>query len=409
MHRRQFLIESTLAAGGLLTGIRGAGAAQTPAGDARLVVIMLRGAVDGLNVVVPHGDPAYYERRPTIAVAPPGSAGGAIDLDGHFGMHPAMAALEPLWRAGRLAFVHASGSPDTTRSHFDAQAFMESGTPGDRSTPDGWMNRLLQALPGEHRSTEAVSLGPTLPRIMSGSASVANIATGRRAERPMPLDRPRIAAAFDRLYAGDDPLARAYREGIAARGQVLADLRGDMEMSSNGAPSAVGFAADARKLARLMRGGSGVRLGFAALGGWDTHVNQGAAQGQLARHLKPLADGLGVFAAELGPLFERTVVVVLSEFGRTAHENGNGGTDHGHGNVMWVLGGPVRGGRVYGEWPGLATDALYEGRDLAVTTDFRVVIAALLERHLRLGDEALARVFPGMPAGAQDLQRMLTA
>ncbi len=403
MNRREFLKVSGLALGSLPLCRSGWAA---PGSGRRLVVVFLRGAVDGLNVVVPHGESAYYESRPTIAIPRPRIEGGALDLDGHFGLHPALAALMPLWQQGALAFVHASGSPDPSRSHFDAQDYMESGTPGAKNTPDGWMNRLLSVLPGERSPTEAVSFGPTLPRIMTGKMNVANLPMGKNAARPMPMDRPVIAEAFDRIYAGDDDLGRAYREGKAARGQLLAELQKDGKEADNGAPMPTGFPSDAQWLAKLIARDKSISLAFLALGGWDTHVNQG---GQLANHLRPLGEGLAVFARELGPELADTTVLVMSEFGRTVRENGNGGTDHGHGNVMWLLGGAVGGGKVYGSWPGLGGQDLYQGRDLAVTTDFRHVAAQVLQRHLGLPDAHLERVFPGMPTGNAGLSGLIKA
>jgi uncharacterized protein (DUF1501 family) len=389
-------------------------AADAPAAaqDKRLVVVMLRGAVDGLSVAVPYSEPEYYQLRSSIALDKPGGDNGLIDLDGHFGLHPALAPLQPLWQARKLAFVHAAGSPDPTRSHFDAQDYMESGTPGLKSTPDGWMNRLLGDLP-HSGDLDAVSLGPVLPRIFSGGNSVANIPLGRAAANPTAMDRPEINSAFDRMYASAGALGQTYQEGRRSRSEVLADLNGadaqEMMKADNGAPPPQGFPLDARQLATLMHKSPQLRLAFMQLGGWDTHVNQGNAKGQLANHLQPLAQGLADLATALGPQWDDTVVVVMSEFGRTAHENGNKGTDHGHGNLMWVLGGPVAGGKVYGDWPGLGS-GLHEGRDLAVTTDFRSVLTRVCEQHLRLPDQRLAAVFPQAPGtGKGNVKGLLTA
>lgn len=401
LDRRDFLRRAALlgATGVVMLG-PGAWAARALAGDSsrkRLVVVFMRGAVDGLNVVVPYGEPKYYDARPTLAIARAGGEGAVIDLDGFFGLHPALASLEPQWRDGTLAFVHACGSPDPTRSHFDAQDYMESGTPGVKSTADGWMNRVLAVMPGTPAPTEALSLGASVPRILSGRMPVANIALGRAAARPMPLDRPVIETAFDRLYRGSDPLSHAYQQGRAARASLMVELEQDMTAANNGAPSPDGFSGDTGRLAHLIARDPSIRLAFLALGGWDTHVNQGSSKGQLANHLKSLGDGLASFAAALGPHYHDTVVVVISEFGRTVRENGNAGTDHGHGNVMWVMGGPVRGRKVYGAWPGLSTQQLYQERDLAVTTDFREPIANVLRAHMGLGDTKIDRVFPGRP------------
>ncbi len=399
MRRRDFLraAAAASAAGVLLLGPH-AWVARAASGDSsrkRLVVIFLRGAVDGLNVVVPYGDSEYYDARPTIAI-PRSGDGAVLPLDGHFGLNPALGGIMPRWKDGTLAFVHACGSPDPTRSHFDAQDYMESGTPGLKNTPDGWMNRVLAAMPG-HTATSAVSLGPVVPRIFEGRVPVANIALGRGAAHPLPLDNPRIEAAFDRLYDGGDPLSVAYQQGRVSRQKLLGELQQDMTEANNGAPSPDGFAQDAGQLARLIQRDASIRLGFMALGGWDTHVNEGAIKGQLANHLQQLGDGLASFTQQLGSAYDDTIILVISEFGRTMHENGNGGTDHGHGNVMWVMGGPVRGGRVYGRWPGLAPGELYQERDLAVTTDFREPISAVLRGHLGLSPTQVVSIFPHRP------------
>ncbi len=402
--RRKFL-QAAGAGTALIPFGRAAFAAAAGGGNKRLVVVLLRGAVDGLNVVVPHGETAYYDARPTIAVPRPGRDGGALDLDGHFGLHPALAALMPQWRDGTLAFVPASGSPDETRSHFDAQDYMESGTPGQKSTADGWMNRLLTELPVKRTSTSALSFGPTLPRIFAGPVDVATVPLGRAAANPIPLDRPVINAAFDQLYTGEDTLARAYREGLESHKKVMKDLQADMMAADNGAPSPITFGQDTAHLAQLIKQDPSINLAFFALGGWDTHVNQGASDGQLASRLQPLAEGLAGLATGLGKDYQDTVVLVMSEFGRTVHENGNRGTDHGHGNVMWVMGGGINGGKIHGRWPGLDAASLYEKRDLAVTTDFRSVIAAVLAGHMKLAPAQIARVLPAAPSADPGLMR----
>jgi uncharacterized protein (DUF1501 family) len=399
MRRRHFL--NAVGAGILLPIGRGAWAVSAPAANPtgkKLIVVMLRGAVDGLNVVAPVGDENYLRLRPTIGLAAPGMEGGALDLDGYFGLHPALAGLQPLWAARKLAFVHASGSPDATRSHFDAQDYMESATPGRKNTPDGWMNRLVAALPGAQSPSRLLGIGPVLPRILSGQAAAVNLPNVAAAARADLLDRPAVKAAFDELYANHPRFGRAYADGRAAHREVMDALETrEMQAADRGAPLPNGFPDDAARLAGLMRNDPKIQLAFVALGGWDTHANQGAASGQLANRLAPLGQGLAVLAERLGPLFDDTVVVVMSEFGRTARENGNGGTDHGHGNVMWVMGGKVRGGKVYGDWDGVGDAKLNEGRDLPVTTDFRSVLAQISEEHLMLGDKRLEQVFPAMP------------
>ena len=395
MQRRALLQRTLLSGLGLMAVGQHAWAVVGGAPSAspkRLVVVFLRGAVDGLSVVVPYADPGYYSA----------------------GLHPALAPLMPFWQSGKLAFVHASGSTDGTRSHFDAQDFMESGTPGRKSTPDGWLNRLLGSLPttpGESAPpTRAVSIGPVLPRIYAGVNPVANIASGNSATKATLLDRPAVGSAFDKLYNKDDKLSDAYQASKQARTQVMESLEGsgmdgamqaEMQAANNGAPLPNGFPEDAARLATLMRNDSRVQLAFMALGGWDTHANQGAAKGQLANRLSPLGQGLAALANRLGPALDDTVIVVMSEFGRTVRENGNGGTDHGHGNVMWLLGGPVAGGKVHGSWPGLASNALFEGRDLAVTTDFRQVLAEVVQRHLSLPEAQLQNIFPQFAAGSR--------
>lgn len=416
MDRRHFLKSAALMSGGLLLpiGTRGwaATAPSAPLTDKRLIVIFLRGAIDGLNVVVPYGDQNYYDARPSIAVARPSDDEfSAVPLDKYFGLNPGLRGMMPLWQQGSLAFVHACGSPDPSRSHFDAQLFMENGTPGKSMTTDGWMNRLLGTMPGPHAPTEAVSFGTVLPRIMMGQEPVANLPLGNAAGRPVPLDQPTVSGAFDRMYSGDDALSRSYRQGQEARKQLLVDMTmvsADKD-ADNGAPPPKGFAIDAGRLALMIRQDPAIRLAFMDVGGWDTHVNQGNGKGQLADRLHQLSDGLMALATGLGPSYQDSLILVMSEFGRTFHENGNNGTDHGHGNALWMMGGAVRGGVVYGDWPGLAPGQLHEGRDLAITTDFRTVIGSIVERHLRLGDKQLAQIFPAMPKGTADYGKLLKA
>jgi uncharacterized protein (DUF1501 family) len=404
MDRRRFL-HASLGAAGLLSAPMSGWAQQSALPNSRkLVVVILRGAVDGLNVVVPHADAGYYHARDSIALGRPGGDGGVLDLDGYFGLHPALAPLLPLWHEGQLAFVHASGSPDPTRSHFDAQDYLESATPGRKATPDGWLNRLLAVLPGQASPTRGICIGPVLARIFSGRMDVANVANGDAASRPDALDRPAVGDAFRRLYEHDKVLGKAFQEGRDAHHDVMNALADERHMADGGAPSPKGFPADARHLSMLLRRDENTQLAFVALGGWDTHVNEGAAKGTLANNLVPLAEGLAALAQGLGPQLSDTQIVVVSEFGRTVRQNGTGGTDHGHGNVMWVIGGGVRGGKVHGDWRGLAQDQLYEGRDLPVTTDFRTVLAQVLERHLRLPDRDLARVLPDLPKPVTSLR-----
>ena len=395
MKRRKLLQTASLAAAGMLTPIGwnswvAKGMAQ-PKNRQRLVVIFLRGAVDGLNVLVPHQEDNYYAARPTIAVPYPGKKDGVIDLDGFFGLHPALADLVPLWKQNNLAFIHACGSPDETRSHFDAQDYMETGTPGIKTTDDGWMNRLLAILP-QDRPTQALNVGNTTPRILEGAMSIASISPGKNSARILPVDRPHVSRAFDLLYNQDDPLSKAYQQGRRAREIILAELNAEMVSSSRGAPTADLFVDDAIEVARLMVGSARTQLAFMEIGGWDTHINQ---KNSLNRSLKSLGKGLATLAQKLKPIYSDTVIVVMSEFGRTVKENGNGGTDHGHGNVLWLLGGGVRGGKVHGNWLGLNESDLYQQRDVPVTTDFREAIATILTQHMQVSNSNLGQIFPG--------------
>ena len=429
LKRREFLVsQSAVAAGAAVAPwtlwSAPARAVTAPGGERRkLVVILLRGAVDGLSVVVPQAEPYYHEARSTIALGP---GDGVIPLDSRFGLHPALARLRPMWDRGQLGFVHASGSPDPTRSHFDAQDYLETGTPGRKSTPDGWMNRLLTQLPGPSAATRAVNLGATPPRILAGAATVATLGLGPRATEAKSIDDPALQSALTRMYGQDSRLARTLQETTQGRGDIQRSLaaadnraaaggmgavgamgpagamdngRSSDPSADAGAPTARGFAADAQRLGRLIQADPHTQLAFTSVGGWDTHVNQGGARGQLANRLTSLAEGLDGLVQGLGEAFRDTVIVVMSEFGRTVRQNGTGGTDHGRGNVMWLLGGPVAGGRVLGEWPGLDPSALLDGRDLAVTTDFRAVLSPLLQQHLGLDDAALSQVFPGYRGG----------
>lgn len=392
MKRRQFFQHGGFATGAIATlGLHTllARAAQPANVPKRLIVIFLRGAVDGLSVVVPYQESIYYASRPRIALPKPGQPEGAIDLDGRFGLHPALGMLMPLWQQGNLGFVHASGSPDPTRSHFEAQTLMESGTTSSYYTSDGWMNRLLAAI-ANHNPIQAVSVSPIIPRILSGKMPVANFASNYNTV----LDRPQFASAFNQLYRGSDPLSQSYQEGQAARQAILSAQQSEMQMANNGAPPSSNFGKDAQRLAQAMVRDPRIQLAFMALDGWDTHVNQGSSKGALATNLGRLGNGLVVLQQGLGSVFRDTTIMVMSEFGRTVHENGNSGTDHGHGNVIWLLGGPIRGGKIYGNWPGLEPEQLDEGRDLAVTTDFRDVVSTVLLRHLNISDTNLAQVLP---------------
>jgi uncharacterized protein (DUF1501 family) len=362
-----------------------------PDNGKRLIVVFLRGAIDGLNLVAPYQETAYYEARPTIALPRPEQEEGLLNLDGYFGLHPALNSLIPFWNEGSLAFVHACGSPATTRSHFDAQDYMESGTPLVKNTNTGWLNRLLANRP-KGQLTQAVNLGKTTPRILQGNMAIANLAPGREGLQKLSVDTPAIKSAFDRLYSGQDDLSLAYQQGEQGREIILRELATEMMNASNGAPSPVNFATDARRIAKLMVSDAKTQIAFMSLGGWDTHVNE---NGILNRNLTSLGEGLSALIHELGALYQDTVIMVMSEFGRTVRENGTSGTDHGHGNVMWLLGRSLRGGKIHGVWPGLEKENLFEERDLAITTDFREIISSILVNHLQLSPAKLTEIFPG--------------
>jgi uncharacterized protein (DUF1501 family) len=360
-----------------------------------LVVVFQRGACDGLNAVVPYAEERYHALRPTIALSAPGSAKGqaALDLDGFFGLHPALEPLRPLWAERSLAVVHAVGSPHGTRSHFDAQDFMESGTPGVKATSDGWMNRHLQASsPADATPFRAVSLTPTLPRSLAGRASA--VAMAGIAQFAV---RGGGAAGFEQMYDG------AVRDVLHGAGRDTFDAMAFLRQAD---PGRYRPAAGARyprgrwgdslqQVAQLVKADVGLELAFTEIGGWDHHAGEGAAEGPLANRLRELGQALVAFHTDLGDRMRDVLLVTLTEFGRTVRENGTRGTDHGHGSVSFVMGGAVRGGRVHGRWPGLAADRLHEGRDLAITTDFRDLLSELLAGHL--GARDLASVFPGRP------------
>lgn len=368
----------------------------------RLIILFQRGAVDGLSLVVPYGESYYYDARPTISIAAPGKGASALELNGDFGLHPSLSGVMPLWKTKKLAFIDACGSPDPTRSHFDAQEYMENGTPGVKTTGDGWLNRLLVALSESKSNLRAVAVGPTIPLILKGRIPVENIPSAIDPTKPMITDRPNIVQQFDHLYQSDKELESAYREGLAARKQLLSDLEEERMVADHGAPQPKGFEANCSRLATLMSKDPTMQIAFLDVGGWDTHINQGGSSGQLANHLKQFGNGVSSLASGLGAAFENTLVVVMSEFGRTVKENGNGGTDHGHGNLMWVLGGPINGGKVYGEWPGLEQSSLYENRDLSVTTDFRVVLGYLVGKHFGINSKGIDNIFPNVPSLAKN-------
>lgn len=393
----------------------------------RLVVVFLRGAYDGLSAFVPYADKDYYALRPNIAIAAPdGTTQTALKLDRTFALHPALAPLLPLWQQGVLGFVPAAGLPAPNRSHFDAQYQMEIAQGGKTSSAPGWLNTTAGLGKAAAPGATALGVGEANPAILGGQAAVRLIPRGQSAERTGVLANDRTRQALMDLYAGDDKISEAFRQGAGSRMQSaqelteqknaraekmaedskrMADKRLDrdgtpgnpqalnaqMQAASNGAADPVGLQLDAQHLGTLMRNDRKLRLGFLSAGGWDTHANQGAATGQLANNLGNLARGIAQLRQDFSEPGD--VVVVMSEFGRTSAENGTRGTDHGFGNAMWLMGNRVAGGRWHGQWTGLAQ--LNEGRDLPAHHDYRAVLAQVLRGTFSFGDAQLADVLPG--------------
>jgi len=400
-----------MAGSGAMPGWLARAAESTDSPGARkkiLVAIFQRGAADGLNIVVPFAEKRYYEMRPSISIAAPGSnnmqnpgpfGGPAIDLDGRFGLNPVLDSLKPFWDKRQLAIVEATGSPDPSRSHFDAQDYMESGTPGLKATNDGWLNRALVPAQGKQSPVRAVSLGPTLPRAMRGD----NDAVAVESLGSFGVRDAAAAKTLEAMYAGTgdqilNGTGRATFDAVA----LLQSVQKTPYQPAGGAQYVGKFGDSLKQIAQLIKANVGVEVAFADLGGWDHHaqeVGPKASVGQLAQRLTEFGGSLAAFYKDLGDRMEDVVVVTMSEFGRTAKENGDRGTDHGHANAMFVMGGPVQGGKVYGQWPGLAPEQLYEKRDLALTTDFRDVLGEAVYGHL--GNRQIAKVFPGY-AGSAD-------
>ena len=422
--RRDFL----LAAGSLVAVARAPVWAQpSPAGAApgpgRLIVVFLRGACDGLSALVPYADADYYRLRPNIAIAAPdGSIETALKLDNTFALHPALSPLLPLWQQGVLGFVPAAGLPAPNRSHFDAQYQMEIAQSGRSSAAPGWLNKLA-GFSGS--ATSALGVGEVNPAILAGEATVKLIPRGQAAQRTGVLANDKTRQALLDLYAGNDKLGEAFRAGAGSRmqsaqelrtGKLAADSRrmaampeaaaridgaltsaqsqtAQMLAASNGAADPVGLQLDAQHLGTLMRNDHKLRIGFLSAGGWDTHANQGSTTGQLAGRLGNLATGIAQLRQDFSEPAD--VIVVMSEFGRTAGENGSRGTDHGFGNAMWLIGQRVHGGRWHGDWSGMAPGNLNDGRDLPAHHDYRAVLAQVLRGSFALPDSALATVLPG--------------
>jgi uncharacterized protein (DUF1501 family) len=399
-NRRVFLRNAGLAMVGIGTApawLQRALYAQDAPGQRKkiLVTIFQRGAADGLNIVVPHGEERYYEMRPTIAIPQK----DVIDLDGMFGLNPALAPLKSIYDAKHLAVLHATGSPDPTRSHFDAQDYMESGTPGNKGTNDGWINRALPVSHGQVSPVRAISLGPNLPRSMRGpNSAIALDNIGNFQVKDTVASK-----AFQSLYmdSHDTVLNGTGKETFDAVA-LLQSIQKTPYNPASGANYPTGrFGDSMRQIAQLIKADVGVEVAFADIGGWDHHTNEVP---QLTRLLRDFGGALAAFHQDLGDRMNDVVVVTMSEFGRTARENGNRGTDHGHANCMFVMGGPVQGGKVYGKWPGLAQEQLYENRDLDITTDFRDVLGEMVVNHL--GNKSLKTIFPGYTANFRDLVKV---
>lgn len=388
------LTTATLTAAGML---RSGSARAQPAPtlqQGRLVVVFLRGACDGLSALVPWSDPHYARLRPNIAIAAPdATAATALELDARFALHPALAPLMPMWRNGSLAVIPAAGSPDPSRSHFEAQHHWETGLPGVSADAPGWLNRLAAMDAEKDRQIRMIGVGEANPHILAGRARARMIPRGQSAVRAGVLGNETTREALLDLYSGDDRLSKAFREGVESRLMSARELTAEMNAADNGAGSITGLARDARHLAALMSADPALRLGFLSAGGWDTHANQGAAQGQLATRFGNLARALAQLRSDFSQAGD--MIMVISEFGRTSAENGSRGTDHGRGNALWLIGERIAGGRVHGRWEGLAPGNLNEGRDLPVLHDFRSVIAQPLARVFRLPESRLADLFPG--------------
>ena len=407
--RRVFLRNGAMAVAGTAAAasfLTRAACGMNSIGNKRLVVIFQRGAADGLNIVIPHAESAYYAMRPSISI--PQKA--VLDLDGFFGLHPAMASLQPLWTQKHLAIVHATGSPAPTRLHFDAQGFMESGTPQVKVTRDGWLNRTLRSLPQPDTKIafRAIALGPSMPHILHGPerAFAMSILSGFEVDGCKPSSN-RAFRTLEATHADSvDYLLHGTERETSTAVKTVNSADPTKYKHADGADYPAGhFGEGLKHLARLIKADLGVQVAFVDIGGWDHHENQGACEGQLANLLQEFSQSLSAFWIDLGDEAGDTVIVTMSEFGRTARENENRGTDHGHANVMLVMGGPVKGGKVYGRWPGLDQSQLHQGRDLAVTTDFRTILGELV--HLHLGNSSLHQVFPGFANSRKDFLGIL--
>lgn len=411
-----------------------------------MICLFQRGAADGLSMVTPHGDPDLYKLRPQIAVARPKNgdvANTVLDLDGFFGLHPALAPLMPIYKSGHMAVIHAAGSPSGTRSHFDAQDYMESGTPDNKGIADGWLSRTAMLCPEDRAKAKAnpfraVALGGAMPRILQGDANALAVpdlrsfgirdeamggnvkGRGRRGRASSGADDAMMASmlatggasaegGFETIYdkAVGDVLHGTAQESFEAM-DTLKKLKLGAYKPANGAKYPPGkFGTSLQQIAQLIKSDVGLQIAFADMGGWDTHVNQGGATGQLATRLREWGQGLAALYTDLGDYMADVTILTMSEFGRAARQNGGGGTDHGHGAAFFALGGDVNGGKVLGDWPGLSPEKLYENRDLAVTTDFRAVFSEVATKHLRIPSTGIPKLFPGYKGTAADFRGVI--
>ncbi len=421
MDRRYFLKSSGigLASFGLMAGApkflhQFANAATLGGGYSKkkvLVTIFQRGAVDGLNMLVPHGESEYYNLRPTIAVPKPGQADSAVNLDGYFGLHPSLQPFEPFFKSKQLAVITAAGSPDNTRSHFDAQDYMESGTPGNKGTRDGWLNRVLQSTAAKDDSPfRAVSMTQQLPRALYGKAPSVAMANLADFSIKAGIYTQNMAGGFEGIYQQNakDSLGEMGKETFEAV-NFLKTANPAQYKAENGAvyPNTP-FARSLQQIAQLIKANVGLEVAFTDTPGlnWDTHANEGSGRGQLANLLRDFSQAIAAFTTDLGKRMDDVVVLTMSEFGRTARENGSRGTDHGHANTMFVIGNSVQGGKVYGDFKGLKSDKLYEGRDVDLTTDFRDVFAEVAFKHL--GTKDLTKIFPNYAASKEKFRGYLS-
>jgi uncharacterized protein (DUF1501 family) len=400
---------------------------QTTAGKRKktLICIFQRGAADGLNIVVPHGDPHLYTHRPGFAIARPSRQDpqSALDLDGFFGLHPALAPFLPIFKDGHLAAIQACGSPDGTRSHFDAQDFMEAGTPGDKRYPDGWLSRAVLACPEDRAKLAQAAMSPFravamgcdngLPRSLQGDAgalAIPDLATfgiglkNLKGRGSAPAGQAGVVDGFESIYddAVGDVLHGTGKESFEAIA-ALKSINPTSYVPANGAKYPNGrFGQSMKQVAQLVKADVGVEVAFSEIGGWDTHTAQA---GRLNQQLREFGQGLAALYYDLGDRMSDVVILTMSEFGRTVRPNGTNGTDHGHATCFFALGGDVQGGKVLGQWPGLAPEVLYENRDLALTTDFRAVFGEVALRHL--GAQGLEKIFPGYTGTAADFRGVI--